>query len=242
MENIKFSIIAAAKRVYAYEDCCSNLVNQKGVPFEIIFVGPNPPKNKMPDNFKYICTHVKPSQCLEIAARNAVGEYLLVGGDDLVYPSNFFDRLNNYTLRLDTDRVLISFRFLCRDEIADSGMIYSLNIPTSPVVGIAPAFRREIWNELGGIDKRFFGSFADMDMQMRCYEYGMSPFITPDLVIGEKNYYHLEKKKHSLLHRNGKAAVKLLNSFWVHEDETMSKERLSPVESFDDKDILTTDQ
>lgn len=242
MDKIKVSIISAAQRYYAYEDCYNSIEPCNEVPFEIVFVGPNPPKRTMPDNFKYIETHVKPSQCLEIAARYANGEYLQVGGDDLIYPPNFLKRLNNYILRLDTDRVLISFRFLCRDEIADQGMIFSLKIPNSPVVGIAPAMRKSIWHNLGGLDRRFYGSFADMDMQMRCYEYGMNPFLTPDLVIGEKNYYHLEKKKDSLLHRNGKAATILLNSFWVNGDGTMSKKRLSPVESFDDKDLLTKDQ
>lgn len=242
MGNIKFSIISAAKRTYAYEDCYSNLADQQDIPFEMIFVGPNPPKNKMPDNFKYIKTSVKPSQCLEIAARKAVGEYLLVGGDDLVYPPNFFERLNNYTLRLDTDKVIISFRFRCRNEVADAGMIYKLDMPLSPVIGVAPAVRRDVWNKLGGLDRRFFGSWADMDMQMRCYEYGMNPFITPDIIIGEKNYYKKEKKRQSLLHRSGKTGRVIINSFWVHQNGSMSKKRLLPVQSFNDKDIRVKDQ
>ena len=123
----------------------------------------------MPDNFKHIVSDATPCQCIETAVRNAVGEYVLSIGDDVVFSNGFLDRLYNYTQRLDRDKVLISFRFWIEpfNRFGDDGMVFDGGLPKAPILGVAGVFRRDIWMKLGGLDKRFHGTFCDIDMQMR---------------------------------------------------------------------------
>lgn len=239
MENPIFSIATASIRPQYYQNFYSSISADINVPFEIIFVGPNPPTESMPSNFRHILSDASPCECVEIAVRNATGEYVLSIGDDYVFSDRFLDKLYSYTQKLDRDNVLISFRFflVSFNAFGDNGLAYMTNIPTSHIVGCGPAFRRDIWMKLGGLDKRFYGSFCDMDMQMRFYEYGMQAFVTPDCIISEidktQGLFKEEKwKKKSLLHRDRGHGRKLLDSLWLTPDGQMSRTRLSPVVPF----------
>jgi len=233
-----FSVAFASRRGNFHRSFYNSLVGNSTVPFEVIFVGPQPPTETMPDNFRHIYSKATPAQCTEIAVRNAVGDYILPFSDDMTFSDNFLNRLYNYTLRLDMDKVLIAFRYYLAKskKYADDGLHFDPDVITSPIIGVSPVFRRDIWNKLGGFDKRFHGTFADMDMQMRFFEYGMNIFITPDCVITEINAGKGYKKRGhpncSLFLKHGIAARNLLNLFWKKEDGSLSKNRLSPVQSF----------
>ena len=62
------TIIATAYRT----DNWINLYNSFGKPslvnLEFVFVGPNEPNYELPENFRFIQSDVKPTQCIEIAA------------------------------------------------------------------------------------------------------------------------------------------------------------------------------
>lgn len=114
--NPVFSMVAPAVRG-KYTEFCDSLqqtlpkVASDGhdtapVPFEIVFAGPNPPEEQMPDNFRYIQTNVKPAQCAEIAARYAVGEYLITAADDYSYSDNYLRKMYWYIKRFDMNRVI----------------------------------------------------------------------------------------------------------------------------------------
>ena len=81
-----FSFIAHARE--SYMACYSSLAGTAHIAFEVVFVGPNPPVEGMPDNFRFIQSNAKPAQCLEIAARNARGKYLIPGWDDMDFSDN----------------------------------------------------------------------------------------------------------------------------------------------------------
>ncbi len=252
MDKPIFSIATASRRNQYYKWFYGTVAQDTDVPFEIVFVGPNPPLEPMPDNFKHIYSTATPCQCTEIAIRNAVGEYVLSIGDDHEFSNGFLDKLYGYTQKLDTDKTLISFRFQLRSPAAqwygDNGLVFSGDIPTSPVVGIGPTFRKDIWMKLGGLDKRFHSTLCDLDMQMRFYEYGMRPFITPDCSLvevwkgdgpfKEKGWNVPTHHNCSLLLNHYAPAQKLLNSLWV-KDGAMSKTRLAPVERFTEKELQT---
>lgn len=251
-----FSFIAAAKRDYAYKNFYNSLSYKNNISFEVIFVGPNPPKENIGENFKYVKTNVKPAQCVEYAARIADGEYILDASDDLSFSENFLDNLYNWCNRLDRDKILIGCRLYLPEHkmMCDSGMVYDLNNNKSAFLHVLPCFRKDIWRNLGGIDRRYYGSWSDVDMQLRFYEIGMNPFIAPNCIVSEETYWHLEDKRQVLSKRCWKGAKSLTNSFWVEErflggkrmgmieGGEMSSKRLLPVQSFLDKDILTMDQ
>ncbi len=243
MGKPKYSFISAAIRDYYYKDFYDNVSINNEMPFEIIFVGPNPPKEKMPDNFHYIETNVKPAQCLEIAARNATGEYLIVSGDDIRYTDGFLNKLDRYNCRLDDDKIYIAFRATVQGYSIDAGLVYDTKKPLSPIVGVGGLFKKDIWHALGGLDKRFYGSLADMDLQLRFAEQGRTIFIPPDCVLNELKPGKHETKRTLLAYRSIVSNARpLLNLLWGEVNGTTSKGRLLPVQSFSDKNILTEDQ
>jgi len=249
MSKPKYTFIAAAIRDYYYKDFYDSVAVNNKIPFEIIFVGPNPPLEKMPDNFHYIKTHVKPGQCYEIAARAAKGEYLHTPGDDFTFSKNYLNNLYKYIKMLDMDKVFITVRNCHPDgksevnkKHIDHGFVFDAMILNASYCGCAPVFRADLWHKLGGYDKRFYGAYPDMDLQQRFYEYGMRPFLTPDCILSEHNFYHIEDHSESMSVRCGTEDGEILRSFWIKEDGTISKNRLLPVQSYDDKDILIKDQ
>ena len=249
MEKPYFSIASASRRPQYYPYFYEALSKNSTVPFEIVFVGPNPPTQKMPDNFRHIVSRATPCQCIEMAVRNAVGEYVMSIGDDVMFSDGFLDKLYSYAQKLDRDKVLITSRFWLEtlNKFGDDGLMFDGDLPTGFVIGIGPVFRRDIWMKLGGLDRRFHSTFCDIDMQMRFYEYGMQPFVTPDCWINEVNKREgifqedgWKNKNHrncSLLIKHYYPARTLLNSLWITKDGKMSKTRLSPVELFTDVEL-----
>jgi len=223
-----FSVCFAAVRNDYYKRFYDSLSKDANVDFEVVFAGDKRPPRRMPDNFRYIYTTVKPAQCIELAVRAAVGDYILPFSDDMTFSDNFLNRLYNYTLRLDMDKVLITFRYKLGGLMRDDYFIFDKDDYSSPVVGLSPVFRRDIWNELGGLDNRFVGSFPDTDMQMRFFEYGMNIFITPDCIITEEEPTDMS----TLYRRTAKHGRKLLKELWNNKNGTISKTRLKPVIPF----------
>jgi len=108
-----------------------------------------------------------------------------------------------------------------------------VNDPRAPITCIGQAFNREVWNKLGGIGSRFTGVFHDMDMAMRFYEYGYTPFIMPDAFISEDRYL---KIPHILYKKTGKYSKKILDELWI-KDGQYSLKRALPVISITDEYI-----
>jgi hypothetical protein len=261
--DMVFSLIASAVREYGYQDFYDSFSKDTKVKFEIIFVGDNPPKKEIPENFNYIETSVKPSQCLEIAARNACGKYLIPVCDDYRVECGFLDRVYNWVSRVDDDKVFVGFRHKhVNREIQDIGLCLDLSIKNSPIIGQSGVYRKDLWHKLGGIDNRFIYYLCDFDVQMRFFEYGMNIFIAPDCILIEhdvlpqckdrtflKNseekfdkmsFYDLLEKQSLASPCLGRGAKsrRLLRALWGMPDGRILNKRLSPVCSFEDKNIL----
>jgi len=234
----KYSFIAAAIRDYHYEDLYNSINDNNPVPFELILVGDKPPQKPMPSNFRYIETSVKPAQCLEIAAREATGEYLITTGDDLRYPEDYLKLVEYYVMKLDMGKVFITFRYSFHFKVNDEQLIFDAN-PNSPVIGFSGVYRRDLWNSLGGIDNRFVSAMTETDMVMRFFEYGLNIFIPPDTYPNE---IHQKKGELTSFAKSGFSGLETLYSLWRHPDGSISKTRLSPVQSFVDEDILVKNQ
>ena len=228
--EIKFSIIASAIRKELYETIYNYFNRRNRVLFEIVFVGDNPPEKKIADNFKYIYSEASPAQCLEIAARSSVGEYLIVVADDCLPSSKFLNNMNYYLERMHIDKTLVGGRYQTNGVFYDNINVYERKIEHSPIISSCFSFKRDVWYKLGGIDKRYQGSFSVEDMMLRFYEYGYNVFIAPTIWINE---IRGDKVKSSLFSRTGKEGRILTNSFWVKNNK-MLKKRSCPVKSFPD--------
>jgi hypothetical protein len=227
------------------------------VSFEMIFVGNKPPIEFVGEHFKYIYSTVKPAQCVEIGARESKGLYILPMADDVKYTYNFLDILYEEISNLDTDKYILSFMGFPAGKLGNmseqikkyQGYPYDKYIDNSPNIPWSACYPRNLWYQLGGVDRRFIHPFYDVDLYMRLYEIGFTFKLAKDIYVRE--FYPRfkpgrkarEKFKNSrMLNMYLIYSRTLLNSFWVNPDGTMSKKRLSPVESFDDKDIKTITQ
>ena len=104
MEKPFFSIAFSAIRNNLYKRTYDSLSKDCNVPFEIVYAGYSPPTEKMPDNFRYIYTTVKPAQCVEIAARNSSGEFIILASDDISFSDGFLNKAHNWCNRIDSDK------------------------------------------------------------------------------------------------------------------------------------------
>lgn len=244
MSDPIFSIIASAIRPENYKRCYDSFSFGSNVSFEMIFVGNIPPIEEVGKNFRYIYSTVKPAQCFEIGARKSEGRYIIPVADDVEVSNNFFEHLLEEVTNTDTSKYLLSFM-----GNRPGNMVYDKNIKNSPSVGWFGCFPKDLWKSLGGIDKRFIVSFCDTDLQMRAYEMGLQFKLAKNIYVREffpdfgKNDKERKKfRNNRMIQKYGNYSRTLLNSFWVNPDGTMSKKRLSPVEPFEDKDIVTITQ
>ncbi len=248
-----FSLVGPAIRSEIYRDFYNSWAQTK-IPFEVIFVGNSAPIEPMPNNFKYIYTKVKPAQCWEIAARHAMGKYLIPLQDDIRVSPNFLERAYNYVIRYP-DTYTLAFMHKYDGEIVRRPSYFDKKIPLSPIVAVSGIFEKEIWTKLGGLDRRFTYAMADVDMQMRFMETGRPLFIIPDCIFEEleENY---GVRCCDATDRHGRT---IINHLWVKENRSrngweklakmrnsgryiVSKTRLHPVEPFVDDNILLHNQ
>jgi hypothetical protein len=237
-KDIKFSVIASAVRSNLYKKCYDNINENNNTSFEMIFVGNKKPIEKMPNNFQYIYTEVAPVQCFEIAARCSIGEYLIISTDDTLFSPNYLDKINHYLSKLHMEKALVGGRYQTNGIFYDNILTFDRKCSNSPVLPFLSAYKRSVFEELGGFDRRFPYAKFDMDLALRFYEYGYHPFVAPDAWGNEIRNKDICS---SLCAPTDRLGLKLCWRFW-NDGYKILKNRKLPVESFEDKDILTVDQ
>lgn len=241
MDKPIISVIGAAIKTKYWLRCYESIARNNQTPFEMIFVGRTRPDFPLPDNFRHIYSTVKPPQCVEIASREAKGEYLFPISDDLIFATMYEEEsalgnLYEYALRLNDDTATISCRYELDGKVLDHAHCFTLGNPFSPFVPICALMKTKTYRKLGGIDRRFVAIYWDIDLYMRFFEIGGKPFIAPNVFARD------DSGKGSYLWGRFECLDRpLLNSLWMTETK-YSKTRLAPVESFDDENIFTITQ
>lgn len=247
MSDIFFSLVGPSIRSNLYESFYNNLSLNNKIPFEIVFAGDKKPDKPMPSNFHYIYTKVKPMQCMEISVRRAIGEYVIVVPDDLVFSPEFLNRMYKHIKNNGDKKVIVSPRYSkgkrYDNSILDTEfneMYFDKNKKGTPMIGICPALKREVWNELGGIDSRFLGTFGGVDLQMRFLEKGYKIYNALDCCVFEiikiGDFVRLIKRSGEKDENN------FLNSLWTDKHGKITNKRNSPLHPFSDKNILVKSQ
>jgi len=228
---IKFSLIGPAVRSELYLRTYNRLNKNNSTSFELIFVGNNPPQEKMPDNFKYIFSESSPACCIEIAAREAKGEFLIITPDDCAYSDKFLDNMKKSLDDFGDKKMIIGARYKQDGIFNDECLTFDLKIKDSVPLPAQATYKRTDWLKLGGLDSRFDLSFCDADMIMRMYEIGYCLHIHKDVWIDEELIKNKKLRKIRMWKITGKSGRKLLNSLWV-KDGKMSKTRLDKLHPF----------
>ena len=106
-KDIFISVLVSSNKPYVWTRFLSSLFEDSiKIPIEVIFVGPARPSFKLPPSCRFVKSKVKPSQCFEIAARRARGDYFLFSPDDVTFSKNFINKSYNYIKRETSKKVV----------------------------------------------------------------------------------------------------------------------------------------
>lgn len=239
IDDIKISLCASAIRTSHWNEFYNSLLCNK-ISFEVIFVGNTKPDFVLPNNFRYIYSSTKPAQCYEIAFRNAKGELIHWTADDSTYSTNALDIIYNFYKSFNNEKLIVALRTIEDGEDFTEGHRFIYRDYNSPRMAPFGVMNRELFNKLGGYDRRFIGGQSENDIAMRVYEIGGKLELCNDVSV----FVH-HKKMHSsgTLIRNlcYLEDRKVLEGLWV-KDGNIQDKRLYKVESYEDKDILFTTQ
>jgi len=236
--NPKISIFASAHRPQNWMNLYRSIGDNQ-VDFELVFVGPNPPDYKLPRNFRFIRSLVKPAQCVEIAARNTTADFMINIADDCEFNSpQPLDRLYDLYKSCNCDKLIVSSRMMTNGEdqshFAHRFFIEDENSPVMPFGGL---ISKKFYHNLGGLDRNFIGVMWDLDLAMRIYASG-GKVVMSDVYLNED--------------RSKSMGSNLCSEFWQHDRvllenlwTTNGKIRLNRkkiLEPFSDINILSASQ
>lgn len=230
------SIIASAVRTSYWLNFYESISNNIDYPFEIVFVGDKRPDYELPDNFRYIYSEVKPTQCIEIAARNARGKYICDSADDLEFSTNFYNILIRRMDDMPMNVALVPM--ISRNGKVKKGALrIKKHDMKSPIVGMITFIRRKMWYKLGGLDRNFISVWHNHDLKLRLIE-GGGKCVPINSAVANENDTQSE-----ILLRNvsGNEDQSFLYSCW-YKGPTFSKKRLKTFEPYIDTDLLTVSQ
>lgn len=260
------SFYGTSNRPYFWKRAYESMLDAK-LDFEFVFSGPEKPSNwKLPSNFRWIKTNVKPSQGQHIAYLESQGDYILCVSDDGVGESwerekgGFLDVLFYYWQQecdgVGHDKVVMAPKFKDGHRTFSSPFIRSGECRGPNTCLVAGLMKRSFMDEVGGFDKRFLGPFAQIDVAMELWARGG----------------HLAKVRHAVFREPIHKALRicpalnyhdrpLLNSFWMREPEpgeevpgdkswgyfqtpniVLSKERTQSWQHFEKENILEKSQ
>lgn len=236
--NPIFSIIASAHRTKDWLDFYKSI--KTNLEFEIIFVGEKAPDFKLPNNFHYIYSPVKPTQCAEIAIRNSKGELVHWTADDAEYSPQALDKVYDLYKKENNYKCMIGFHLF---EQALNGKLYEkadvhrcaglLAIPFGVI-------SRKFIDEIGIYDINFIAGQCENDMVLRGYEAGGYVKICYGAEL-----YNMETK-HGLIEYNFQPSrpyeQKLLLDLWTDDKVHFRGHRKRPLEPFKEDNILIVNQ
>jgi hypothetical protein len=271
-----FSSIRPSYWKMVYEGVC-DYWHGTDADIELIVAGPVVPNFRLPPNFKYIKTeNVKPAQCEEIGRRESQGDFILLAADDnqLVEGSAnslYLDYVKR-TDKSDDNLIILSrnidekyYRRKDSDNNWRNGLVRNLPFnrrvwqtgsdgPTICGLGMA-LVERKYFDEIGGIDKRFIGSYWNIDVALRFLQSGIK-IEWSDAALFIERVIDMPQAFPRLSKKLRRREMGLLEQLWVRpiitgepipsgavwchygDNGVLSKIRLDPVvQEFDDKDI-----
>lgn len=255
MSDIKISIYGACNRPHLWQWFYDNLSMNK-TEFEIIFVGNVEPTFKMPDNFHFVYSNVKPAQCTHVAALMCTGDVIIPVADDCHYSPYALDILYDlYKIQNDYKSMVTPKFFgitetLSNEELNKVGKNTPINNPSGRIVdgdlnslplSAGGIMSKQFYDELGGPDTRFVFSFADIDIQIRAQ-------LNGGKIIFCENAWLSERKDLCPDWINGKSKnysgedFKLYSHLWfangVHSTATFTGKRFDEVQMYEENDTI----
>ncbi|MDB5038374.1 MAG: hypothetical protein JWQ35_1902, partial [Bacteriovoracaceae bacterium] len=164
--DVKVSIFASAIRCENWLNFYKSFQRTNRVPFEIIFVGPRQPDFKLPANFHFVQTNLKPAQCSAIAAERSRGEMLFQVVDDIEYTPGAMDQMYDEAVKNKNSMTSCHYYFGAEDLTLKQNACgeVTTRLPLLPVCGM---FSQDLFRKAGGLDRRFEAVYWELDLYMR---------------------------------------------------------------------------
>jgi hypothetical protein len=216
------------------------MLAKTGLSFEVVVVGPNDPDFSLPKEIKFFKSDVKPSQCFHAAATIAEGETLLQIVDDIEYADGAIEEMYRSVMKKDNINATCQYYQNGHSNLYNQNISGSiLNLTYLPLLPVCGLYRRSIYSEIGGLDKRFDGVMGELDLYMRMCINGHSTHFV-NYMCNENTEY--QKKESS----------SLCGKFWNLDRPRFMKlwstcDNLYPirkdiVRGYENKDLLTVNQ
>lgn len=255
------SLIASAARPQFWMRLYNSLLVNK-ISFEIVFVGPNAPNFTLPENFRFYLSNCKPAQCYQSATFEAEGEVIGWMADDCDYNEpkmkcpNALDliwaKYNESCNQYDDTKTIISQRTI--EDYGSSNMVdwnnhrFFYGRQDTPQMAPLGFMNRAWFNHLGGYDKNFVCGQSENDVVQRGLQDGGRVVGCPESLV----FLHHRECHGEYSFRHGyQDDRRFLETCWVKEGYgtyetrkpyTMLSQRSRPVECFEKKDILVSNQ
>jgi GT2 family glycosyltransferase len=210
------------------ERCVHALLTSEGVDVEVVLVD-NGCTDGAVDRLASTpgVTVVRPGENLGFAggcnagALVASGEFLaLINGDLIVEPDALSELVAHArrpevgiaqpSIRLSEDRALLNsdgnevhfLGFSWCGSFGKPAAIRTAPRPITSVMGAAMVLRRELWDELGGFEPRYFAYHEDVELCRRCWHQGLELVNVPSAVVVHRYEFGREPSKLYLSERN----------------------------------------
>ncbi len=236
------SVISSAHRTKDWMDFYNSI--KTNLEFEVIFVGEKRPDFELPPNFKYIYSEVKPTQCAEIALREANGEVISWSADDAEYGEYAFDKSYEMYKKENNYKCMVSFKIM--EQHYDGKFFDRTEVHFCVGKKVIPFgfISRQFIDEIGGYDIHFVAGQCENDMVLRGYAAGGYVKVCYEATLFNcetKHWKGIEGEGERRFEPSRDYEQKLLKHLWSRGGE-YTKERTEPFEPFKEENILTINQ
>lgn len=114
------------------------------------------------------------SKTVNIALKNAPGDVIIIGNNDLIFPDNWLDELL-FPLQLGYD--------VATCWTSDQDYELEDKITSGDKFGSLFAMTRKVYETIGGFDEQFKGYFSDLDYRHRLLDAGFRIGMNRSLVV-----------------------------------------------------------
>jgi len=253
MNDVKISFCAPSIRPHLWKQFCDSLANTK-VPWEAVFVGPLPPVESLPSNFRWIKSNVKPSQCTHIAFMEAKGEFLALTADDAQYFSpdktsstdNMISFIENFPYIDDyAQDMAFGYRMFEDNYCVETSLTHKLSFVhnvTSPLLFPFFVVHKSTYLKLHGYDTRFVCGQAENDFLLRIattYGHTVSTLAPKSMVWANHDSGHENKSKFREYHFY---ETEVLKELWSIDGSYVHKRQRTLNEYTNDDTLYTKTQ
>lgn len=215
--------------------------------FEFFFVGPNQPNYKLPKNFFFTKSFVKPAQCWQYAYENCNGEFVINLADDLNFKTQKpLTRLYEEWLKKNDERKIIACEYSIDDKKISHDDQKILPGYQSQYVPACMMLEKKAFQLIGGIDTRFIAVYWNHDLCLRLHKEGYNTYFA-DVVVNESK--KVMTKNTTLFYDYTAIDGKLFDNIWMKKNASIKpwgyavlNERRLELNSYHNIDLIRINQ